>query len=71
VSKPSIITTGKIGVGNMASINMNYVQGRKAGSIPTTTATFDNPLGFDLVPDRIGMFTYVGGKWTLTSVQQS
>lgn len=70
ISKPVIITTGRIANGNTAAIQMNYVQGRKTGQIPTMEVVFDNSqFQFPITAGKTGMFTYLGGKWILTSVQ--
>jgi hypothetical protein len=71
ISKPTIITTGRIDTGNQAIIDMTYVQGRQSGQIPQTIITFDNKFGFPITTGKIGLFTYVGGKWILTTIQQN
>lgn len=68
VSKPSIIAKGKI-TGTNALIDMHYVQGRKAGVVPTMTVPYDNPLEFTITSNQLGIFTFLNGKWTLTSTK--
>lgn len=68
VSKPSIIAKGKI-TGTTALIDMHYVQGRKAGVVPTMTVPYDNPLEFTTTSNQLGIFTFLNGKWTLTSTK--
>jgi len=67
ISKPVIVAKGIIASTNTATIEMHYVQGRKAGNIPKSLITFDNPLGFNAVTNDRGIFTYINGLWTLTS----
>ena len=69
VSKPTIITTGRIATGQQATIDMNYVQGRQSGQIPQTVITFNNKLNFSFSTGDIGMFTYIGGQWELTAIK--
>jgi hypothetical protein len=71
VSKPSFICMGII-TGTNATITMAYVQGKKKGEIPTMVMPYDNPLNltFNANNGTKGMFTYIGNKWTLSSVQQ-
>jgi hypothetical protein len=71
ISKPSIVAMGIIDVGNRVRIDMTYVQGRQSGVIPSTMATFDNPFGFSVAVGKKGLFTYIAGKWTLTTIQQN
>lgn len=71
VSKPSIVAMGIIDVGNRVKIDMTYAQGRQSGQIPSTMATFDNPFGFSVAVGKKGLFTYIAGKWTLTTIQQN
>jgi hypothetical protein len=61
------VAKGVIASTNTATIEMHYVQGRKAGNIPKSLITFDNPLGFNAVTNDRGIFTYINGLWTLTS----
>jgi hypothetical protein len=71
ISKPSIMTIGKIDSGNKAVIEMTYVQGRKKGEIPTMLVTFDNSkFNLSYTQGKNGMFTYLAGQWILTNVQQ-
>jgi hypothetical protein len=60
---------GKIISANQALIEMHYVQGRRAGVIPTMTVTYDNPLGFTTPANAIAIFTFLNGKWTLTAIK--
>jgi hypothetical protein len=69
VTKPSLIVKGKIISANQALIEMHYVQGRRAGVIPTMTVTYDNPLGFTTPANAIAIFTFLNGKWTLTAIK--
>lgn len=69
VTKPSLIVKGKIISGTQALIEMHYVQGRRAGVIPTMTANYDNPLGFTATANQIAIFTFLNGKWTLTAIK--
>jgi hypothetical protein len=70
VSKPSVIAQGKIDVGNKVQISMDYAQGNRAGSAPIFLASFINPLEFSYVQGQKGMFTFLRGQWTLTTVKQ-
>ena len=70
ISKPSIITSGFTQQGNrIATIFMNYVQGRQSGQIPQMTISYEDRLGLNPGSNKAGMFTYVGGTWVLTAVQ--
>jgi hypothetical protein len=72
ISKPVIIAVGKIVDASTAAIQMNYVQGRKSGSIPTMNVIFDNSqFNFSITSDKNGMFTFLDGKWVLTSIQSN
>lgn len=72
ISKPVIIAVGKLVNANTASIQMNYVQGRKSGSIPIMNVVFDNSqFNFKIEAGKNGMFTFLDGKWVLTSMQVS
>ena len=71
ISKPVIIAKGIV-VANAtttANIEMHYIQGRKAGDVIVNTMSFDNPLGFTVSGGKVGMFTYINGRWTLTSTK--
>ena len=50
-----------------ANIEMTYTQGRQAGVVPTINVSFDNPLGLSAGNGKTGIFTFIDGKWTLTS----
>jgi hypothetical protein len=68
ISKPNIVAPGQIISGNTASLEMAYTQGRKSGQVPVINITFDNSLfNFSIVSGRRGLFSYLNGKWTLTS----
>ena len=68
VSKPSVMAHGSIGTGNMAIINMHYAQGGRSGSPPQLTTSFENPLNFSFSSGQNGIFSYINGKWNLTSI---
>lgn len=68
ISKPSIIAKGVVASGNTATIEMHYVQGRQSGVVPTMVVQFDNPMRFPVASGKIAMFTFINGKWTLTSI---
>ena len=68
VSKPSFIVKGTMTAGsNQANIEMSFIQGKKkAENYPSTLVNFENP--FDLpTANGAGLFTYLNGKWTLTT----
>ena len=68
ISKPNTVAPGQIISGNTASLEMAYTQGRKSGQVPVINITFDNSLfNFSVVSGRRGLFSYLNGKWTLTS----
>lgn len=69
VSKPVFVTTGGLIPGsNNATLTLSYVPGIKKGQDPPTMiVSYNNPLGFSS-SGGIGIFTYMNGKWTLTSV---
>ncbi len=70
ISKPVIMTSGKIDSGNRAVLEMSYVQGRKRGEIPTMLVTFDNTkFNLPISTGKNGLFTFMSGKWILTQVQ--
>jgi hypothetical protein len=72
ISKPAIIAVGKILNGTTATIQMNYAQGRRNGEIPTMQVVFDNSqFNFSITAGKNGMFTFLGGKWILTSIQSN
>ena len=70
VSKPSVVAQGTIDVGDKVQINMDYAQGNRAGSAPTFLTSFINPLEFSYAQGQKGMFTFLRGQWTLTTVKQ-
>ena len=68
VSKPSFIVKGTMTAGsNQANIEMSFIQGKKkAENYPSMLVNFENP--FDLSTAKgAGLFTYLNGKWTLTT----
>lgn len=67
ISKPSIVAKGLMSSNNSANIEMTYTQGRQAGVVPTINVSFDNPLGLSAGNGKTGIFTFIDGKWTLTS----
>ena len=67
ISKPSIIAKGLMSSNNAANIEMTYTQGRQAGVVPTINVSYDTPLGLSAGGGRTGIFTFMDGKWTLTS----
>jgi hypothetical protein len=69
VTKPSLVVKGKLTSATQALIDMHYVQGRRAGVVPTMTVNFDNPLGFTTTTNAIAIFTFINGKWTLTAIK--
>lgn len=70
ITKPVIMTSGRIDSGNRAVLEMSYVQGRKRGEIPTMLVTFDNTkFNLPISTGKNGLFTFMGGKWILTQVQ--
>jgi hypothetical protein len=68
ISKPSFIVKGNITPGtNQAAIELSYLQGKKAGeNYPSMIVNFDNPFDLSTVGGK-GLFTYLNGKWTLTT----
>lgn len=70
ISKPVLTAKGKLISTSQAIIDMHYIQGRKAGVVPTSVVTYDNPLSFNITPNAIGIFTFLNGKWTITSTKQ-
>jgi hypothetical protein len=68
VSKPTIMTTGTIIDSQKARLELTYVQGRTSRQIPTYVVSYDNSkLNFTVSKGQTGMFTFIGGRWTLTS----
>lgn len=68
ISKPTYIVKGSLVSGtNQASIEMSYVQGKKKGeNYPTMVVAYENPFGLPTAGGA-GLFTYINGKWTLTT----
>jgi hypothetical protein len=68
VSKPSFIAKGTMTTGsNQANIEMSYAQGQQSGETYTSMlVNFENPFGLS-TSQGVGLFTYINGKWTLTT----
>ena len=68
VSKPAFIAKGTIAPGsNQATLEMSYAPGKKRGeAFPTMLVQFENPFGLSTNGGN-GLFTYINGKWTLTT----
>jgi hypothetical protein len=68
VSKPAFIAKGTIAAGsNQATLEMSYAPGKKRGeAFPTMLVQFENPFGLSTNGGN-GLFTYINGKWTLTT----
>jgi len=68
VSKPSFIAKGAIAPGsNQATLEMSYAPGKKRGeAYPTMLVLFENPFNLSTSGGN-GLFTYINGKWTLTT----
>ena len=71
ISKPVTMAKGKIVDSTNAKIEQHYVQGRRAGIVPSFVVPFDNPMEFQTTSGKNGMFVYINGKWTLTSIKNS
>jgi hypothetical protein len=57
------MTTGS----NQANIEMSYAQGQQSGETYTSMlVNFENPFGLS-TSQGVGLFTYINGKWTLTT----
>ena len=69
ISKPSVVAKGVIDSGDMVKLDMDYAQGNRSGSIPILNTSFVNPLGFATTQGSKGIFTYIQGAWTLTSIK--
>ncbi len=68
VSKPTMMTTGTIIDTKKARLELTYVQGRTSRQIPTYVVDYDNSkLNFNVSQGQTAMFTFIGGRWTLTS----
>ena len=70
ISKPVIMAKGIMSSNTTANIDLNYIQGRTAGSVPTISFNIANPMGFAVSSGKIGMFSFINGSWTLISVRQ-
>jgi hypothetical protein len=68
VSKPAFIAKGTIAPGsNQATLEMSYAPGKKRGeAYPTMLVLFENPFNLSTSGGN-GLFTYINGKWTLTT----
>jgi hypothetical protein len=68
ISKPAFIAKGTIAAGsNQATLEMSYAPGKKRGeAFPTMLVQFENPFGLPTNGGN-GLFTYINGKWTLTT----
>jgi hypothetical protein len=68
VSKPSFIVKGTMTAGsNQANIEMSFIQGKKKSeNYPSMLVNFENPFDLPTTNGR-GLFTYLNGKWTLTT----
>lgn len=68
ISKPTYIVKGSLISGtNQANIEMSYIQGKRKGeNYPTMVISYDNPFGLTTAGGA-GLFTYINGKWTLTT----
>ena len=68
ISKPAFIAKGTIAAGsNQATLEMSYAPGKKRGeAFPTMLVQFENPFGLSTNGGN-GLFTYINGKWTLTT----
>lgn len=72
ITKPAYIVKGIINNGSQATLEMSYIQGKKRGEInPTMLVTFDNPFGFNIIYNNMGMFSFNAGKWTLIATKES
>lgn len=69
VSKPAVIVKGKIISGSKALIDMHYIQGSKSNIIPQSTVDYENPIGFNIKVNAMGIFSFINGKWTLNSTR--
>jgi hypothetical protein len=69
VSKPINTTTGKIISSSQVLLDMLFIPGRRGSTAPTSTVGYANPLGFDTPVNAIGIFTFIDGKWILTSIK--
>ena len=69
ISKPVTMAKGKIVNNTNVKIEQHYIQGRRAGIVPSFVVPFDNPMEFQTTSGKNGMFVYINGKWTLTSIK--
>ena len=70
ISKPVVMAKGLLTSSNKATIELNYIQGRRSGVIPSILFDYSNPMGFPTTTGRVGMFSFINGSWTLISVRQ-
>jgi hypothetical protein len=68
ISKPITITTGVISSGSQARIDLVYMKGRLSNNTPNTVVNFANPLAFNATEGNRGIFSFIDGQWTLTSI---
>lgn len=70
VSKSTFVCKGTIDQGgNKAVLELAYIQGKKAGEMPTMLVDFDNSFNLSVSQGKKGLFTFMGGKWVLTTVE--
>ena len=68
------VTTGRITNSQQALIDKAYtVKAARNSSAGITTVEsyvtlYDNPLGFSVRSNIVGIFNFMNGKWTLTSI---
>lgn len=65
VSKPSFSAYGLLLDNNSASIDMDFAQGKVAGSVPTMQVKYDNKFNTTYANGAKGFFNFSGGKWIL------
>lgn len=70
ISKPNLTAKGKIVNGTEALIDAEYVQGRRSTQIPILSINYDNPLEFTTSTNKIGIFIFLNGKWTLSAIKE-
>ena len=67
VSKPNIIALGVIS-GGQANINQAYAKSRSGAVATDLVVNFSNPLNFEIKSGSRGIFAFIDGEWTLTSM---
>jgi len=65
VSKPSFSAYGALLDNNQAVIDMDFAQGKVAGSVPTMQVKYDNKFNTTFGAGAKGFFNFNGGKWIL------